>query len=70
MKHIKKRKEIKRILEKLEPSNRSMFSRLYSPHDLEIPINEVVDTMPDGQISWALIQVKNSYHSIITVLGK
>lgn len=63
-----KRKEIKRILSKLEDSNRLVFLRMYSPKDLDKDINLVVDTMPAKQLSWALKQCKTTYHSILTII--
>jgi hypothetical protein len=70
MKHIKKRKEIKRILPKLEQDNRNMFNRMYSPEDLNAEVNTVVDQIPDHQVGWALVQVKNTYHAIFTSLAR
>ena len=70
MKHIKKRKEIKRILSKLEQKNRNVFNLMYSPSDTGAEVNTVVDQMPDHQVSWALIQVKNTYHAIFTSLAR
>ena len=70
MKHIKKRKEMKRILPKLEQGNRNMFNRMYSPNDLDAAVDTVVDQIPDRQVSWALVQVKNTYHAIFTSLAR
>jgi hypothetical protein len=70
MRHIKKRKEMKRILPKLEQENRNMFNRMYSPDNLDAEVDTVVDQMPDHRVSWALVQVKNSYHAIFTALAR
>jgi hypothetical protein len=64
-----KRTEIKRILSKLEDSNRIVFKRMYSHGDLEKDINLVVDDMPAPRLNWALQQCKNSYHEIFRIMA-
>jgi hypothetical protein len=64
-----KRTEIKRILSKLEDSNRMVFKRMYSHLDLEKDINLVVDEMPAPKLSWALQQCKASYHEIFKIMA-
>jgi hypothetical protein len=63
-----KRSEIKRILSKLEESNRNVFMRMYSHKNLEKNINVVVDEIPAKKLDWALTQVKNSYYKIFKIL--
>lgn len=63
-----KRAEIKRILSKLEESNRNVFMRMYSHENLEKNINDVVDGMPTKKLDWALTQVKNTYYHIFKIL--
>jgi hypothetical protein len=64
-----KRNEIKRILSKLEDSNRLIFKRMYSHKNLDKDINIVVDDMPAKQLDWALQQCKTSYHEIFKILA-
>jgi hypothetical protein len=64
-----KRSEIKRILSKLDESNRLVFKRMYSHTDLDRDIDQVVDSMPARQLDWALQQCKNSYHQIFKILA-
>lgn len=64
-----KRTEIKRILSKLEDSNRLVFKRMYSHGDLKKDINLVVDEMPASKLNWALQQCKNSYHEIFRIMA-
>lgn len=63
-----KRNEIKRILPLLNDNNRRIFMRMYSHLDLNKDINLVVDEMPAKQLSWALIQVQNTYYEIFAIL--
>ena len=37
-----------------------LFKRMYSPGNLELPIEEVVDKMPEDRLDWAMQQVENS----------
>ena len=41
---------------------------MYSPHDLQRDINEVVDTMPSKQLQWALQQVENTYYKLFRII--
>jgi hypothetical protein len=70
MRHIKKREEMKRILLRLEKHNRHVFNLMYSPSDTSAEVDTVVDRMPDDQVTWALVQVKNTYHAIFTSLAR
>jgi len=54
------REEIKKGLAQLEDKNRLLFNRMYSHDNLERPVNEVVDDMPEEKLNWALTQVENS----------
>jgi len=63
-----KRSEIKRILSLLEDDNRRVFKLMYSHEDLDKDINSVVDSMPAKQLTCALSQCENSYHSIFQIL--
>ena len=61
---------MKRVLAKLEPANHLVFKKMYSHTDLDAPIDTVVDNLEDGQVDWALSQVKNTYHSIFRILAR
>jgi hypothetical protein len=63
-----KRSEIKRILSKLEESNRNVFMRMYSHKNLEKNVSDVVDEIPSKKLDWALTQAKNSYYKIFKIL--
>lgn len=63
-----KRAEIKRILHLLSEENHDVFKRMYSPTDLDLDIDSVVDKMPAKQLTWALQQCQNSYYRIFKVL--
>lgn len=65
---IQRRERIKFVLSKLTDGNRKIFMRMYSPHDLQRDINEVVDTMPSKQLQWALQQVENTYYKLFRII--
>jgi len=67
--HKHKRSEIKRILSKLDESNRDIFMKMYSHEDLDKDINVVVDELPVKKLDWALQQCKNTYHRIFKILA-
>jgi hypothetical protein len=54
------RKELKEGLAKLPEANQQIFKRMYSPKNLEKPINDVVDSMLPNQLSWAMEQVDST----------
>lgn len=58
-----KRAEILRLLEKLTDDNHNIFKRMYSPKNLEKPIDEVVNDIDRKYLDHALRQCKNTYHS-------
>lgn len=37
-----------------------MFKRMYSHKNLELPINDVVASMPDEKLDWAMQQVSRT----------
>lgn len=51
---------IKERLAKLPLHNHKVFKRMYSPLDLDADINDVVDSMPDTRLDWAMTQVQRS----------
>ena len=54
------RGKIKEGLSKLSEGHQAVFKRMYSHKNLELPIDKVVDNMPDTKLNWALTQVQNS----------
>jgi len=54
------RKLIKERLETLPESNQMMFKRMYSHEDLDKPIPDVVDAMPDDKLEHAMFQIDNA----------
>ena len=58
------RRDIKNGLEKLPEKWQKMFKRLYSHGDLDKPINDVVDGIPEEKLDTALYQVQNSLSKI------
>lgn len=54
------RKDIKKGLAQLSESSHLLFKRLYSHKNLELPINDVVDSMPDDKLEWAMQQVERT----------
>ena len=58
-----KRAEIVRLLDRLSQDNHDIFKRMYSPENLEKPINKVVNDIDSRYLDHALRQCKNTYHS-------
>ena len=58
------RKKIKEGLSELSEGHQVVFKRLYSHENLELPIDEVVDNVPEEKLSWALTQVQNSLEKL------
>jgi hypothetical protein len=54
------RDRIKEGLSKLPKSNVKLFKQMYSPDDLTVNINDVVDNMPTDRLDWAMQQVQRS----------
>lgn len=54
------RQSLKDGLAKLEEPNRVIFKRMYANRNLGLPINEVVDNMPQEKLDWAMQQVQRS----------
>ena len=47
-------------LKQLPESWVKMFNRMYNSKNLDAPIEETVELMPDEKLDWALSQVENS----------
>jgi hypothetical protein len=54
------RKYLKDGLAKLSEEEQMVFKRMYSYNNLELPIDKVVDNMPEGKLDWAMQQVENT----------
>ena len=54
------RAELKEGLADLPESNQLLFKRMYSHDDLDKPINQVVDDMPEEKLDWAMQQVERT----------
>ena len=51
---------LKNGLAECTDSERHLFKRMYSPDDLEKPIDQVVDDMDPKKLDWAMIQLENT----------
>ena len=54
------RDELKEGLAHCTENEQHFFKRLHSPDDLELPIDDVVDSLPDEKLGWAMQQVKRT----------
>lgn len=51
---------LKDLLAQCTEKQQMLFKRMYSHENLELPINEVVDQMPDDKIDWAVTQCERT----------
>lgn len=56
------RDNIKQGLAQLHESHQRRFKQMYAEGDLDMPIDEVVDRMPEDKLEWALKQVQSSIY--------
>ena len=54
------RQTLKDGLSQLPEDQQLMFKRMYSHENLEASINDVVDSMPEDKLDWAMQQVERS----------
>lgn len=54
------RNYLKEGLALLSEEQQMVFKRMYSHTNLDLPINEVVDKMPENKLDWAMQQVENT----------
>ena len=54
------RDELKKGLAKCTEGEHLMFKRMYSHKNLDMDINDVVDSMPSEKLDWAMQQVERS----------
>jgi len=58
------RMEIKEGLAQLPENWQTMFKRMYFPDDINLPIDEVVDLVPEEKLDWAMQQISRSLEKI------
>ena len=54
------RQQLKDGLSQCTEAQQTMFKRMYSNENLELPIDEVVDNMPESKLDWAMLQVERT----------
>ena len=57
------REEIKKGLSQCNDRQRDLFKRMYAYNKPELTMAEVVDTMPEDKLDWAMQQVKRTLTS-------
>lgn len=58
------RQEIKEGLTQLSDKHVDIFKRMYSPDNLSLDIDTVVENIPNERLNWALVQVTNSVNKL------
>lgn len=58
------REELKKGLSQLPDGWHRRFKQMYSPKNLDMDINDVVDKMPEEKLDWAMQQVENSLEKL------
>ena len=51
---------LKESLSQLPDGHQVKFKRMYSPENLDAPRSDVVDSMPEDKLDWAMQQVEYS----------
>lgn len=51
-------------LEQLPESHHMMFKHMYSHKNLDADINDIIDTMPEDKLDWAMQQVQRSLDNL------
>lgn len=54
------RAELKKGLSQCNESEQMLFKKMYSHDNLQRPIGEVVDLMPEENLDWAMRQVSST----------
>lgn len=54
------RQQLKEGLAQCSEAQRHLFKQMYSHKDLQRPIDEVVEAMPDDKLDWAMQQVEST----------
>jgi len=55
---IQVRRELLKGLEQCSDEQRLVFKRMYAKGNLELPLTEVVNTMDNDKLGWAMQQVQ------------
>jgi hypothetical protein len=58
------RQQLKEGLALCSEGQQLIFKRMYSHKNLELPINDVVDAMPDDKLDWAMTQVARTIFKV------
>jgi len=61
------RGKLKEGLAQLGEKHHTIFRRMYSPKDLTMPINDVVDQMPEGSLECAMGQIQRTIDKKLTM---
>ena len=54
------KEEIKSGLRQCTEGQQMKFKRMYSPKNLDLSIDEVINKIPDDKLDWAMQQVMNT----------
>jgi len=57
---MNRRKKLTTMLSICTEAQKHQFKRMYSPWDLKLPIDEVIENMSTLKIDWAIKQVRNT----------
>ena len=52
--------ELKKGLAQCTEAQQHLFKQMYSHGNLELPINDIVDSMPENKLDWAMQQVERT----------
>jgi hypothetical protein len=58
------------LLNQCTDGQQFVFKRMYSHGNLELPINKVVDNMPDEKLDWAISQCQRTINKNLIEKGK
>ena len=59
------RQQLKEGISELPEGHHRIFKRMYSHKNLDKPINDVIDDMPEDKLDWAMQQVQRSIDKIL-----
>ncbi len=54
------RTELKKLMVHCTEEQQLLFKRMYSYDNLELPIEDVIDTMDVDKLDWAFTQIENT----------
>lgn len=55
-----KRKMLKSLLDQCNKNQKNIFNLMYSPKNVDKPIYDVVDEMPEDKLNWAIQQCEKT----------